>query len=97
MSEHANSVCTYEVFLKAAGRDGFTHAGSLEAPDDELAMSYARETYVRRGEGAAAWVVRRSHLLVLDPADLHVTATRTHAINDGAIVAARRRSRKVQP
>jgi phenylacetate-CoA oxygenase PaaH subunit len=84
---------TYEVFLKPAGRDGFSHAGSLDAPDDGLAMLYARETYIRRGEGAAAWVVRRSHLLVLDPDDLHVTSTRSHAVNDGAIVAARRRSR----
>jgi phenylacetate-CoA oxygenase PaaH subunit len=84
---------TYEVFLKPAGRDGFTHSGSLDAPDDEMAMLYARETYIRRGEGAAAWVVKRSNLLVLDPDDLHVTSTRAHAINDGSIVAARRRSR----
>ncbi len=85
---------TYEVFLKPAGRDGFSHAGSLDAPDDEMAMLYARETYIRRGEGAAAWVVRRSHLLVIDPAELLVTSTRAHAINDGSIVAARRRLRK---
>jgi ring-1,2-phenylacetyl-CoA epoxidase subunit PaaB len=51
---------TYEVFLKPDGRDGFSHAGSLDAPDDELAVMYARETYIRRGEGAHAWVVRRS-------------------------------------
>ena len=27
----------YEVFLMKEGKDGFRHAGSLEAPDDELA------------------------------------------------------------
>ena len=85
---------TYEVFLKPDGKDGFAHAGSLDAPDDELAEVYARETYVRRGEGALAWVVRRSDILVLEPADLAVTAARTHASNDGRAVAERRRARR---
>jgi ring-1,2-phenylacetyl-CoA epoxidase subunit PaaB len=85
---------TYEVFLKPEGRDGFSHAGSLDAPDDDLATMYARETYIRRGEGAQAWVVRRSALLVIDPEDLLTTTRRTHAINDGKVVAERRRQRK---
>ena len=42
---------TYEVFLKKAGKEPFSHAGSLDAPDDELAVAYARETYGRRSEG----------------------------------------------
>ena len=85
---------SYEVFLKPDGTDGFAHAGSLDAPDDELAEVYARETYIRRGEGAQAWVVRRSDILVLDPADLAVTSRRTHASNDGHAVAERRRARR---
>lgn len=85
---------TYEVFLKPDGRDGFAHAGSLDAPDDELAALYCRETYVRRGEGAAAWVVRRDHIAVVDPVDLAVTSHRSHAVNDGTTVAARRRSKR---
>lgn len=85
---------TYEVFLKTDGKDGFAHAGSLDAPDDELALVFARETYVRRGEGTQAWIVRRSSVLVLDPADLVVTAARTHASNDGHAVAERRRARR---
>ena len=85
---------TYEVFLKPDGKDGFAHAGSLDAPDDELAEVYARETYVRRGEGAQAWVVRRSDILVLESADLVVTAARKHASNDGQAVAERRRARR---
>ena len=86
---------TYEVFLKPDGKDGFAHAGSLDAPDDELAEVYARETYVRRGEGTQAWVVRRSDILVLEPTDLAVTAGRTHASNDGQAVAERRRARRM--
>jgi ring-1,2-phenylacetyl-CoA epoxidase subunit PaaB len=85
---------TYEVFLKPEGRDGFSHAGSLEAPDDELARLYARETYIRRGEGSYAWVVRRNDILVLDPEDLTATTRRSHASNDGKFLAERRRQRK---
>lgn len=85
---------TYEVFLKPEGKDGFAHAGALDAPDDELALVYARETYVRRGEGAQAWVVRRANVLTIDPADLAVTTHRAHAVNDGGRVAQRRRERR---
>jgi ring-1,2-phenylacetyl-CoA epoxidase subunit PaaB len=85
---------TYEVFLKPDGKDGFAHAGSLDAPDDELAALYARETYIRRGEGAHAWVVRRQSIIVLDPDDLATTARRAHSSNDGHVVADRRRSRR---
>ncbi len=85
---------TYEVFLRADGRDGFSHAGSLQAPDDDMATLYARETYIRRGEGASAWVVRREHVLAIDAADLEVTAARTQGLNNGQAVAARRKSRR---
>ena len=85
---------TYEVFLKPAGRDGFAHAGSLDAPDNEMAALLARETYVRRGEGELAWVVRRCDIIVLDPDDLAVTASRAHGINDGHVVASRRKDRR---
>lgn len=85
---------TYEVFLKPEGKDGFSHAGSLDAPDDELAILYTRETYCRRGEGTLAWVVRRANVLALDPGDLVVTARRSQGLNDGQVVAARRRSKR---
>jgi phenylacetate-CoA oxygenase PaaH subunit len=87
---------TYEVFLRADGRDGFSHAGSLQAPDDEMATLYARETYIRRGEGTSAWVVRRDHLLQVDAADLAVAAARTQGLNDGRTVAARRKTRRTE-
>ena len=61
---------------------------------DELAVLLARETYVRRGEGAEAWVVRRDHLRAVDPADLVVTTHRSHASNDGSAVAARRKAHR---
>ena len=85
---------TYEVFLRADGRDAFSHAGSLQAPDDEMATLYARETYIRRGEGTEAWVILRDHVLTVDPAELVAPAARTHGLNDGRTIAARRKSRR---
>lgn len=85
---------TYEVFLRKSGRDPFTHAGSLDAPDDELALLLARESYVRRGEGDEMWLVERSHVLVGDKDLLAVNADKPHRHNDGSVVAARRRAQR---
>lgn len=85
---------TYEVFLRKSGREPFSHAGSLEAPDDELALLLARESYVRRGEGDEMWLVERNHVLVGDTELLAVNAHKPHRHNDGSIVAARRKARR---
>jgi ring-1,2-phenylacetyl-CoA epoxidase subunit PaaB len=85
---------TYEVFLRRAGKEPFSHAGSLDAPDDELALLLARETYVRRGEGDEMWLVDRSHVLVGDAELLAPEVDRSHRHNDGSVVAARRRERR---
>ena len=81
----------YEVFLKKAGRDEFRHAGSLQAPDPEMALLLARETHSRRGEGAELWLVDRRHVLVGDAFELSVTDDKPHRHNDGSAVAARRK------
>ncbi len=81
----------YEVFLKKAGKDEFRHAGSLEAPDPEMAILYGRESYDRRAEGAEMWLVDRRHLIVADPAFLAVNETKPHRHNDGSAIAERRR------
>lgn len=81
----------YEVFLKKPGKDEFRHAGSLEAPDDEMAELYGRETYSRRHEGEAMWLVDRRHVIVADPADLVVNDDKPHRHNDGSAIAERRR------
>ncbi len=85
---------TYEVFLKKAGRDEFRHAGSLDASDPDMAVMYARETHVRRGEGAEMWLVDRRHVLVADETDLAVNTDKPHRHNDGALVAARRKEQR---
>ena len=52
----------FEVFIR--GRRGLDHihVGSLHAHDPEQALQYARETYIRRGEGASVWVVASKHI-----------------------------------
>jgi ring-1,2-phenylacetyl-CoA epoxidase subunit PaaB len=85
---------TYEVFLRRAGKEPFTHVGSLDAPDDELALVLAREAYVRRGEGDEMWLVERGHVLVGGAELLASGADRPHRHNDGSVVAARRRQRR---
>ena len=85
---------TYEVFLKKAGKDPFEHAGSMLAPDDQLDVLLARESYDRRGEGAEMWLVERGHVLTADPVSLAVNADRPHRRNDGSVLAARRAERR---
>jgi phenylacetate-CoA oxygenase PaaH subunit len=85
---------TYEVFLSEDGRESFRHVGALDAPDREMAVLYARETYIRRGEGSRAWVVARSDIVEVDPSDLAVTARRLQGRNDGKKIAERRQDRR---
>ena len=83
---------TYEVFLKKEGKDPFIHAGSFDAPDDEMALTYAREAYGRRSEGDQMWVVHRDNVLVADELELRM-ANRTHKHNDGQLVAELRQAK----
>lgn len=84
----------YEVFLRKDGKDEFRHAGSLEAADDELATLLARETHARRAEGDEMWLVDRRSIVVVDPALLAPNADKPHRHNDGARVAAWRKSHR---
>ena len=86
----------YEVFLKKPGRDEFRHAGSLEAPDPEMALLLARETHDRRAEGAQLWLVDRADVLVADESELAVNDDKPHRHNDGSLVAARRKEIREQ-
>lgn len=82
---------TYEVFLKKPGKAPFEHAGSLEAPDAELAIVLARESYARRAEGEQMWVIDREDVHSVDEEFIAPNADKPHRHSDGAVVAARRR------
>lgn len=85
---------TYEVFLKKAGRDEFRHAGSIDAPDPELALLLARESYARRAEGERMWVVDRADVIEGDLEFVAPNADKPHRHSDGALVAERRKQRR---
>jgi len=54
----------YEVFRRERHAEPLEHAGSIEAPDDALALVYARQVFGRRGESDLLWVVPREAVLV---------------------------------
>ncbi|MDI3340473.1 MAG: phenylacetic acid degradation protein PaaB [Sphaerobacter sp.] len=58
----------YEVFRQEAEGESMRHVGNVDAPDDELALQYAREVYSRRGEATRLWVVPRAAIVeIVDP------------------------------
>ncbi|MGH2751879.1 MAG: hypothetical protein ACRDK3_13555 [Actinomycetota bacterium] len=52
----------YEVFKRSGHKDPFHHAGSVIAPDSEMALIMAKECFLRRREGEHLWVTRRSDI-----------------------------------
>lgn len=85
---------TWEVFLAKDGREGFRHAGALDAPDAELALLLARECYCRRGEGEELWLVDRANIVVAPAELLAPNLDKPHRASDGAAIADRRRQRR---
>jgi ring-1,2-phenylacetyl-CoA epoxidase subunit PaaB len=57
----------WEVFVRAKGGLSHRHAGSVHAPDAEMAVKHARDTYTRRQEGISLWVVPSSLIVASDP------------------------------
>ena len=47
----------WEVFVRSKGGLSHRHVGSVHAPDGEIAVRHARDTYTRRLEGVSLWVV----------------------------------------
>ncbi len=52
----------WEVFSRRTAEDPLVHVGAIKAPDAELALVLARETFFRHGEGVDCWIGRRSDL-----------------------------------
>ena len=82
----------YEVFRREEEGEAFRHAGSLIAPDGELARQYARDIYGRRHESVSLWVVPRSAILeVRDPDLLAYQLDRTYREGVGYRVTVEKR------
>jgi ring-1,2-phenylacetyl-CoA epoxidase subunit PaaB len=60
----------WEVFVQQ-GEEGspHEHAGSVHAPDGEIALQNARDVYARRGKVKSIWVVPASVITASSPAD----------------------------
>ena len=65
-----NQMPLFEVFVR--GRRGLDHihVGSLHAHDAQQALEYARDTYIRRGEGASIWVVPSNQIHAAQESDV---------------------------
>jgi ring-1,2-phenylacetyl-CoA epoxidase subunit PaaB len=59
----------WEVFYQPKDGKPFEHAGSVHAPDAEMALQNARDTYARRNEGIAFWVVPSDQIVASSPED----------------------------
>ena len=57
----------WEVFVRSSRGLSHLHAGSLTAPDAEMALRNARDLYTRRNEGVSIWVVPSSAITASDP------------------------------
>ena len=59
----------WEVFVRAKRGVSHVHAGTVHAPDAELALQNARDLFTRRSEGVSLWVVKSSEITASDPDD----------------------------
>lgn len=59
----------WEVFTQPKGGKPHEHAGSLHAPDAEMALENARDVYSRRKEAVSLWVVPSDQITASSPED----------------------------
>lgn len=59
----------WEVFVQEKTGQPHEHAGSLHAPDQEIALQNARDVYARRGEAVSIWVVLSKCIYATTPDD----------------------------
>ena len=57
------------VFVRAKRGVSHVHAGTVHAPDAELALQNARDLFTRRSEGVSLWVVKSSDITASNPDD----------------------------
>ena len=59
----------WEVFVQGKAGDPHEHAGSVHAPDAEIALQNGRDVYSRRGEAVSMWVVPADAIVATTPGD----------------------------
>lgn len=93
----------YEIFKQEREGEPLKHAGNLRAPDDALALHYAKEFYSRRSESIRLWVVPRAAIVeITDPDFLRPPLERAYRVPSGykineKLAEARRRAGVAAP
>jgi len=59
----------WEIFIRSQHGLAHKHAGSLHAPDAEMAVKNARDVYTRRNEGVSIWVVKSADITASSPSE----------------------------
>ena len=59
----------WEVFTQKKSGVPFEHAGSVHAPDKELALQNARDVFARRGQAKSMWVVKSEQIIATSTDD----------------------------
>ena len=59
----------WEVFVQEKSGAAHEHAGSVRAPDSELALQNARDVYARRWPPISIWVVPAESIVATVPDD----------------------------
>jgi ring-1,2-phenylacetyl-CoA epoxidase subunit PaaB len=59
----------WEVFTQPHPGAPHEHAGSVHAPDAEMALQNARDVYARRNEAVSLWVVPSNAIVASSPSD----------------------------
>lgn len=59
----------WEVFTQPKSGAPHEHAGSVRAPDKEMALLNARDVYSRRNEAVNIWVVPSESIIASSPED----------------------------
>ena len=66
---------TYEVFHQKKRGAQHEHVGIVHAPNDEMALLFAKEQYGRRGLTTNIWVVRSEHIKTIEYEDADIFST----------------------
>ena len=59
----------WEVFVQMKSGKPHEHAGSVHAPDKEMAIQNAKDTFARRDKLISLWVVKSEDIVATTPED----------------------------
>lgn len=66
---------TYEVFHQKKRGEQHEHVGIVHAPNDEMALLFAKDQYARRGLCVNLWVVKSEHIIASSYEDTDIFDT----------------------